>query len=524
MEIKILDSTLRDGAQGEGISFSIADKLKIVKTLDDLGVGFIEAGNPASNNKDLDFFKEIQKYPLKNSIITAFGATRKKNTLVTDDQNLKLLIEANTKAVTIFGKSWDFHVTNILNTTLEENLMMIFDTVKFLKDNNKIVIYDAEHFFDGYKNNREYALETLKRAFEAKADYITLCDTNGGTFPFEIEEIVKDVLSVLSTSKIGIHCHNDIGCGVACSISAVKAGATMIQGTFTGFGERCGNANLSTIIPSLQVKLKYNLIKEENLKQLTTACNLISEVSNVNLFSGMPYVGKSAFAHKAGMHVDGVTKASTSFEHISPEMVGNARRFLISEVSGKSAIVEKIIKFAPNVKKSDKEIQLIIDKIKELEYIGYQFEAADGSFEILVRKILGKYTPFFTLEKFKIIGEDRSNGAVSSSAIIKISVDNKTVLKAAEGEGPVNALDKALRDALEVFYPQLKEVHLTDYKVRVLTPNDATAAKVRVLIESTDGKNYWSTIGVSTDIIEASWIALVDSIEYKLIKDNEGRN
>lgn len=520
-KILIFDSTLRDGAQAEGISFSVADKLKIVETLDELGISYIEAGNPGSNPKDLEFFQKVKNLELKNSKLTAFGSTRRMNIPVEEDINIKFLLKADTPVVTIFGKSWDFHVEHILKTTLEENLKMIYDTIKFLKENNKEVIFDAEHFFDGYKNNKEYALETLNVAREAGADCLVLCETNGGAFPNEVYEIVKDVSKTTDIS-LGIHTHDDTGMAVANSIMAVLGGVNHVQGTLIGFGERCGNANLSTIIANLQLKKGYNCIDEDNIERLTIASRKIAEIANVNLKSNMPYVGKSAFTHKAGMHIDGVTKASYSFEHVDPSKVGNERRFLMSEVAGRSTIIEKIQKLYPYLEKNHEVTTQIIDKIKIMEHNGYQFEGADGTFELLVRKTLGKYKPFFDAGEFKIIGEqpDLKKG-ISSSAVIKVVVDGKKEITAAEGEGPVNALDKALRKALEGFYPELKNMHLTDYKVRVLNTKAATAATTRVLIESTDGEDYWSTVGVSTDIIEASWIALVDSIEYKLIKDIE---
>ena len=521
-EIAIFDSTLRDGAQGEGISFSVADKIRIALTLDELGIPFVEAGNPGSNAKDLEFFKEASKLELKKSMLVAFGATRRANTNVCDDANLNALLTANTKAVAIFGKSWDFHVTDIIKTTLEENINMISDTIKYLKSKGKIVIYDAEHFFDGYKNNMEYALRTLKAASDAGADYITLCDTNGGAFPDEVFEISRTVCKLIG-GNIGIHAHEDAGMAISNSIMAVFAGCNMVQGTFVGFGERCGNANLSAIISNLQLKKNYHCI--DDLSKLTSYANKICEISNVQLNEKLPYVGKSAFAHKAGMHIDGVLKNSESFEHVSPSAVGNDRRFLVSEVAGRSTVVEKICRFVPNVDKNDPVISEIIGRIKELEYLGYQFEGADASFELLVRKIMGTYKSSFVLDKFKIITEDRLGAkGHSASAIIKINVDGKEEIKASEGEGPVNALDTALRNALEVFYPKLKDVRLTDYKVRVLEPKEATAANVRVLIESSDGVDSWSTVGVSNDIIEASWQALVDSLEYKIIKDYEGGN
>ncbi len=522
-KVNILDSTLRDGAQAQGISFSVEDKIKIVKALDKLGVEYIEAGNPGSNPKDMDFFKKIKEHEIKRSKLAAFGSTRRPNVDTKDDQNIKSLLEADTDVVVIFGKAWDFHVTNILKTELLENLNMVKDTIIFLKENNKEVIFDAEHFFDGYKANKEYALSVLKAANEAHADCIVLCDTNGGCFPFEIYEISKEVVSLFK-DKVGIHCHNDTGMAVANSIMATKAGIQHIQGTLIGFGERCGNANLSTIIANLQLKLDYNVLKEEDMLNLTEISRLIAEISNITLSEDMPYVGNSSFAHKAGMHIDGVRKSSNSFEHVDPCKIGNTRRFLVSEVSGKSSILKEIQKVFPNITKDNKEVQKVLDRLKQLEYEGYQFEGADGTVKLVIRKIIGKYKPFFKLKHFKII-EDQPivEGKFSSTALINISVDEKTEITASEGEGPVDALDKALRKALEVFYPELKKLRLIDYKVRVLDTENAAEAKVRVLIESTDGKEYWTTVGVSRDIIEASWIALVDSIEYKLIADIEDK-
>lgn len=524
-KIAIFDSTLRDGAQAEGISFSVSDKVKIVAALDELGISFIEAGNPGSNPKDMVFFREVKKINLKHSKLVAFGSTRRPRIKPEEDANLVSLLEAQTPVVAIFGKAWDFHVTEIIKASLEENLQMIGETIAFLKQKGKEVIFDAEHFFDGYKANKVYAMEAIKEAERAGADCICLCDTNGGTFPDEIHEIVSEVVKQVNT-QIGIHAHDDTGMGIANSIMAVKAGVTHVQGTMIGFGERCGNGNLAAIIPNLQLKRGYGCIPQEAMGKLTSIAIRVGEIANITLNEQMPYVGKSAFAHKAGMHIDGVTKAPHSFEHISPEQVGNQRRFLMSEVAGRSTIMEKISAIAPAIHKDDPVTAKIIKSIKELEYEGYQFEGAEGSFELLVRKTLGKYKPFFILEDFKIIGvqpqESPLEGeGVSSSAIIKVRVEDKVEMTAAEGKGPINALDKALRKALEVFYPQLKSVHLTDYKVRVLDTKLATASKVRVLIESTDGQCYWSTVGVSRDIIEASWIALVDSIEYKLIKDIE---
>lgn len=522
-KIIVYDSTLRDGAQAQGVSFTVEDKLKIVDRLDKLGVDYIEAGNPGSNPKDLEFFRRAKNNKYKNIKLIAFGSTRRANINVDDDSNVASLLVADTEAVAIFGKSWDFHVTGILKTTLEENLRMIGDTVAFFKGKGKEVVFDAEHFFDGYKANPKYAMEALKAAFDAGADSLCLCDTNGGTFPQEVFEITSKVVGLFDT-VIGIHCHDDCGMAAANTIMAVQAGAAQVQGTFNGIGERCGNANLCTIIPGLQLKLGYNCIPNEKMQSLTPTARFVSEIANMIFEEKSPFVGGNAFAHKGGMHIDAVYKNPVSFEHIDPEMVGNIRRILMSEVSGRSTILSKINEVDSTLTKDSSETKVIIDRLKELEYEGYQFEGAESSFELVIRKILGKYRPSFELKDFKVIVNEPSGARVNSSAMIKINVDNEDEITAAEGDGPVNALDNAVRKALERFYPQLREMKLSDYKVRVLDSTSATAAKVRVLIESTDGKDVWTTIGVSTDIIEASWKALVDSIEYKLIKDFEDSN
>jgi 2-isopropylmalate synthase len=519
-KVDIFDSTLRDGAQAEGISFSVEDKLKIVRTLDDLGVDYIEAGNPGSNPKDIEFFERMRNVKLKNARLAAFGSTRRRDITVEEDNNVQSLLSAGTPVIVIFGKSWDFHVTNVIKTTLEENLNMIRETVAFFKKRKKEVIFDAEHFYDGYKANAEYAMKALQAAAEGGADCLVLCDTNGGSFPSEIFEITKKVTESFDV-KIGVHAHNDSGMAVANSIMAVEAGASHVQGTYLGYGERCGNANLSTIIPNLQLKKGITCLPEDRMVKLTHAARKIAEISNITMNERDPYVGNSAFAHKGGMHIDGVAKASKSFEHVDPDLVGNKRRFLMSEVAGRRTILDKIREICPSVTKQSPETEAIINRLKELEHQGYQFEGAESTFELVIRKQLGKYRPFFELEAFKLITEQPSPSAPSASALIKVKVDGKSEITAAEGDGPVHALDRALRKALEVFYPELSSVHLTDFKVRVIDSESATAAKVRVLIESTDGESVWTTVGVSTDIIEASWIALVDSIEYKLIKDLE---
>ncbi|MBQ3024931.1 MAG: citramalate synthase [Spirochaetaceae bacterium] len=528
--VNILDSTLRDGSQGEGISFSVQDKLHIVQALDELGVKYIEAGNPGSNPKDLEFFEEAKKLSLQNSQIVAFGATRRKGITCEEDSNLQSLLYAGTQTVVIFGKSWDFQVTDILKATLEENLAMIKETVEFLVANGRNVIYDAEHFFDAWYANPEYTLKTLKAAVEGGANILALCDTKGGTMPMEILKATTAVTSEFSGVKtpqglpveIGIHTHNDAGLAVANSLMAVEAGASHIQGTLLGFGERTGNANLSSIISNLELKMNVPCLPEGKLKLLTSVCKQVAEVSNLPLENGMPYVGSNAFAHKAGMHIDAVTKNPTAYEHVSPETVGNDRVFLMSEVAGRATILEKIRKFDAGITKDNPVVSEIVTKMKEMEHNGYQFEGAEGSFELMVRKIIGKYRPFFKLHYYKTIGEQpRIDGLLCSFAQLKIEVDGQLAVTAGEGDGPVHALDTALRSALERFYPTVSTIRLTDYKVRVLDSKSATGAKVRVLIETTDGLDIWTTVGVSTDIIEASWLALVDSFEYKLIRDIE---
>lgn len=528
--VNILDSTLRDGSQGEGISFSVQDKLHIVQALDELGVKYIEAGNPGSNPKDLEFFEEAKKLKLQNSQIVAFGATRRKGITCEEDSNLQSLLYAGTETVVIFGKSWDFQVTDILKATLEENLAMIKETVEYLVANNRKVIYDAEHFFDAWFANPDYTMKTLKAAVEGGASVLALCDTKGGTMPMEILKATTAVTSEFSGVKtpqgipveIGIHTHNDAGLAVANSLMAVEAGASHVQGTLLGFGERTGNANLSSIISNLELKMNVKCLPEDKLKLLTSVCKQVAEVSNIPLENGMPYVGSNAFAHKAGMHIDAVTKNPTAYEHVSPETIGNDRVFLMSEVAGRATILEKIRKFDPAITKDNPVVSEIVTKMKDMEHNGYQFEGAEGSFELMVRKIIGKYRPFFKLCYYKTIGEKpRLDGHLCSFAQLKIEVDGQLAVTAGEGDGPVHALDTALRSALEKFYPTVSSIRLTDYKVRVLDSKSATGAKVRVLIETTDGSDIWTTVGVSTDIIEASWIALVDSFEFKLIRDIE---
>ncbi len=520
--LELLDTTLRDGAQAEGISFSVRDKLAVVETLDGLGIPLIEAGNPGSNPKELEFFAAVRGLPLAQAQLAAFGATCRPGLAPADDPQVASLIAAGMPVVVVFGKSWDLHVREVLRTTLDENLRIIRDTVAYCRAHATRVIYDAEHFFDGWKHNPQYALQTVAAAAAAGADVVCLCDTNGGTFPEEVAAATAAVAAQTGTGvAVGIHAHNDSGLAVANSLAAVRAGATHIQGTLAGFGERCGNTNLATVLANLQLKAGYACLPDSALAELTAAVRRIAEIANIILPEDLPYVGRKAFAHKAGMHMDGVRKCSESFEHVAPERVGNTRRFLISEVAGRSAVLERIRHVAPAVQKGDPVVDEVVRRLKALENEGYQFEGAEGSFELLVRKALGTFRPLFELDHYRILSERPAPGDQCAAVLIKVRVDGHEEVAAAEGDGPVNALDRGLRKALERFYPRLAEVRLSDYKVRVLDGNAATASKVRVLIESTDGRTIWTTVGVSSDILEASWIALVDSIEYKLTRDRE---
>lgn len=520
--IRIFDTTLRDGTQGEGVSLSVEDKIKIALKLDELGVHYIEGGNPGSNNKDIEFFERARQLQLKNAKFVAFGSTRRKDTSVESDVGLKRIVDCGMPVATLVGKAWDFHVYTALQTTLEENLAMIFDSLQFLKSKGLEMIYDAEHFFDGYKNNPEYALACLKKAEEAGADWIVLCDTNGGTLPGEIHEIVSHVCSVMTT-PIGIHAHNDCELAVANSLTAIQVGARQVQGTINGYGERCGNANLCSIIPNLQLKLSYPCLTEPQLQSLTSVARFVSEIANVNMPVNQPYVGAAAFAHKGGIHVSAIMKDARTYEHIVPELVGNKQRVLVSELAGQSNLLFKAQELNLNLNMEQTQTKEIIDKIKDMEHQGYQFEGADASLELLLRQASGELVEMFTPESFKINVEKTTSQSVVSEAIIKIKVLGETLYTVAEGNGPVNALDNALRKALIPYYPSILNMHLSDYKVRVIDEKDATAGKVRVLIESSDFNNTWSTVGVSENIFEASWLALVDSIRYALIGQTQIR-
>ena len=517
--MRVLDSTLRDGAQGEGISFSVNDKLDIISALDNLGVSYIEAGIPVASPKDREFFEAAKKLKLKHAKLVAFGSTCKKGLSPSEDEAFKELVYADTPVVSIFGKSDAKQVKEILKASQSENLRMIEHSCRYLKDRNKEVIFDAEHFFDGYKMNPDYALKTLSAAVKGGADVLCLCDTKGGTFPDEIFEITKNVCDKFKDTVIGIHTHDDSGMATANSVMSVKAGAKHLQGTYLGMGERTGNANLSAIIPNLQIKMGYDCIPDENLKLLTPTAVKIAEIANITLHKNMPFVGRSAFAHKAGMHADAVIKQQSSFEQIDPESVGNHRRFLMSEMTGKSAVLRLVQHIFPEVERSSPQIEKIVKELKEKESNGYQFEGAQTSLELIIRKAINPYKPFFNLISYKVLDELPYDNGHSATATIKLRVNDKIKIAASDGDGPVDAMDKALREAVTDFYPCIKKVRLMDYKVRVTEPKNATAAQVRVLITSTDGNEIWTTVGVSNDIIEASFAALVDSIEYKLLKE-----
>lgn len=516
-KVQLFDTTLRDGTQGEGVSFSADDKVRIAKRLDEFGIDYIEGGWPGSNPKDVEFFETMKHVSLRHGRLTAFGSTRRAGVAAKDDANLAAIVASGAPVSAIFGKSWDFHVTEALGTTLAENVAMIADSVRYLKEQGLEVIYLGEHFFDGYKHNRAYALQTIQAAAEAGADVVVLCDTNGGTLPDEIFDIVTAVGQAVRTT-IGIHAHNDCGLGVANSLAAVRAGARHVQGTMNGFGERNGNADLVQIIPNLQLKMGYACVEPDSLRRLTALSRFVSELANQVPDPRHPFVGKSTFAHKGGIHVSAVIKHSETYEHIDPELVGNERRVLVSELSGGSNVIYKAKEYGIDLDKNAPALRAVVAMVKQLEHQGYYFEAAEGSFELLLKKALGDYTPYFALESLRLIIEkDDMDEEPSAEAVIKVRVGSETVHTAAAGNGPVNALDNALRKALLAHYPALAQIHLRDYKVRVLDEEAATGSKVRVLIQTRGTGRSWGTVGVSANIIEASWIALVDSVEYGLM-------
>ncbi len=522
-KISLYDTTLRDGSQGEEIAFTLEDKLLITERLDELGIHYIEAGWPGSNPKDLEYFRRIKKVRLKNSRIAAFGSTCHPKKTPGRDPNLKALLAADTPVVTIFGKSWDFHAKVALHVSLKRNLELIYQSVQFLKKRVDEVVYDAEHFFDGFKTNPTYAKETLSAALEGGADYLVLCDTNGGALPDEVEEIFQELNRDLPATY-GIHCHNDCELGVANSLAAVRAGARQVHGTINGIGERCGNANLVSILPNLQLKMGMPIIPAKQMKRLKEVSHYVYEMTNQTPRNNQAYVGRSAFAHKGGIHVSAVARNPKTYEHIEPSQVGNHRRVLVSDLSGASNVLAKAQEFGIKLNKKDPLVKQLVQDLKNLENQGFQFEGAEASFEILMRKAKRQYRPFFRLIGFRVLDEKLTHDAPAhAEATIQVEVDGIKEHTAAAGNGPVNALDNALRKALERFFPSLQDVKLIDYKVRVLPSGSGTSSQVRVLIESTDGKRKWGTVGVSENIIQASWMALVDSLEFKLLKDGLAR-
>lgn len=528
--IQIYDTTLRDGSQGEGVNFSLQDKLQITAKLDGLGFDYIEGGYPLSNQKDEEYFQRVAEMDLKHAKVCAFGMTRRRGVSAEEDIGMVALRDSRAPVCTVVGKTWDLHVTEVLRVDEAENLAMIRDSVGFLKACGREVIYDAEHFFDGFQANPEYALKTLKAAEEAGADIAVLCDTNGGSLPARIAEFVEAAQAALSI-PVGIHCHNDCDVAVANSLAAVDHGAIQVQGTINGVGERCGNADLISVVANLALKKNHQVLLDDGVRHLTELSRYVYELANMNFRSGQPFVGASAFAHKGGMHVHAVNRISESYEHIDPELVGNERRVLVSELSGRSNIVAKTTKYRLD---SDGDLmKRILESVQKMEAAGYQFEAAEASFDLLVKKLAGNYEPKFRRIHYRVNVEtgtargqesrDKRQGPEElplTEATIKLEVDGREEHVVGEGDGPVNALDTALRKALTPAYPNLKEMHLVDYKVRVINSTEGTAARVRVVIESRDAEEVWSTVGVSENIIEASWLALVDSVEYKLFKDN----
>ncbi|WPF90456.1 citramalate synthase [Cyanobacterium aponinum AL20118] len=525
-KIWLYDTTLRDGAQREGISLSLTDKIKIVHKLDEMGIPFIEGGWPGANPKDVQFFWQLKETPLKQAQIVAFCSTRRPHQSCDHDPMLKAILAANTHWITIFGKSWDLHVTEGLKTSLEENLAMIEETVAFLVSQGRKVIYDAEHWFDGYQANPDYAIATLKSAIKGGAKWLVFCDTNGGTLPHEISRIVSEVVSKLNLNleeegvKLGIHTHNDSGTAVANAIASVLEGVTMVQGTINGYGERCGNANLCTLIPNLQLKLGYQCLEKEDLTQLAPNSRYISEIVNLAPDDHAPFVGKSAFAHKGGIHVSAVAKNPLTYEHIEPELVGNERKIVISDQAGLSNVIAKAKSLGITLDKNDPTCREILQKLKNLEHQGYQFEGAEASFELLILSALKQRKKLFSIKGFQVhcdILASEKNNCSNALATIKVLVDEKELLEVAEGNGPVSALDHALRKALVQFYPEIGQFHLTDYKVRILDSTAGTDAKTRVLVESSNGESRWTTVGVSTNIIDASYQAVVEGIEYGIL-------
>lgn len=520
--ITLYDTTLRDGAQGEGIHFSLADKLRIAQRLDAFGMHYIEGGWPGSNEKDIEFFREAKKLKFKQAKVAAFGSTRRANTPVEKDPQVALLLDAGTPVVTLVCKTSELHVTEILRTTLDENLAMIRDTVRYLVANGREVIFDGEHTFDGYKANAAYTTACYKAADEAGASYLVLCDTNGGSLPTEIAAITADLLSKVKQAKVGIHTHDDCGLAVANALAAIDVGALQVQGTVNGYGERTGNCNLITTIANLQLKMGHRVLPDDKLAELRDLSLFVDEVANQRPSGRAPFVGTAAFAHKGGIHVNAVNKFAASYEHIRPELVGNSQRVLVGELAGRANIMLKARTLGLKLEEKSPEALKVLDQVKHLENQGYEFEAADASFELLVRKCLDQYRPFFELVEYHVsIRKNTDLGLDVSEATLKLKVNGEKVYTVAEGDGPVNALDAALRAALVRFYPKLEQMKLVDYKVRIIDSTSGTAAKTRVFIESSDGDTTWATVGVSYDIIEASWLALRDSVDFLLARSEQ---
>jgi 2-isopropylmalate synthase len=519
--ITIYDTTLRDGAQTVGISFSLQDKIRITRELDKLGIDYVEGGWPGANAKDSLYFEEIRKVELNHAKIAAFSSTRRPKLAFEDDQILQALVASKADVLTIFGKSWDFHVTKALGITLEENLELIYTTVSYLKEKGFVVFFDGEHFLDGYKANPVFAIDCFRAAERGGADQLILCDTNGGSLPNEITTIVNNVKKEIKT-PLGIHVHNDGGLAVANSLAAIEAGAVSIQGTINGYGERCGNADLCSVIPNAVLKMGFDCTTAKRIEYLTEVSRFVSEAANLAHHERAPFVGHYAFAHKGGIHVSAINKDSRTYEHIEPTIVGNRRHVTISDQSGKSNILFKAKELGVEIGDNQKALESVLSRVKELEEIGFQFEGAEGTLELIMREALGQYKPYFNLKGFRIISEKKENSDKTiCEASIKVEVNGKTSHMAANGSGPVGALDAALRKALEVFYPEIRDVHLTDYKVRVLDEKAGTAAPVRVLISQKRFDDDWGTVGVSENIIEASWQAMVDGIEYMLYKNEQ---
>ena len=512
--IELYDTTLRDGMQGEGMSLSAQEKLRVAHRLDELGIDLIEAGFPSSNPKELELFDLLSREQFGHAAVAAFGMTRRRDVSASEDPALRVLADCFAPVCTIVGKTWALHLEKVVKVDREENLRMISESIGFLVESGKRVVYDAEHCFDGYRDDRDYALQCLRTAAEAGAETVVCCDTNGGTLPDRVGVAMADIVATLEPTgvRVGIHCHNDAGCGVANSLAAVQAGAMHVQGTMNGYGERCGNANLVTIIPNLQLKLGYDCLTDAQLGSLTAAAHFFDELLNFTPNPDKPYVGRNAFAHKGGMHVAGVAADPSTFEHIDPEIVGNRREVLISELSGKGTVLARARD--AGIALDDGSAARVIERVKELEHRGYHYEAADGSFELLLRKETGEYEPLFRLESWRAIVEKRADGRVETEATIKIWVDGERYVRTAEGNGPVNALDRALREALVEIHPQLRNIDLVNFKVRILDETKGTGAVTRVLLDASDGNEVWGSIGVSENIIEASWEALVDSLEH----------